>query len=98
MVEGRRGEQGAGEGSRGQEGQGGLAGGGRGNRVRHQGVTGHSRVWQGQGEAGNSRGQCVTGRVLQRLENLDNLVNENGHGKVMEHEKLAKRHGICDQS
>ena len=27
----------------------------------------------------------------QRLENLE---NENGHGKVMEHAKLAKRHGI----
>ena len=24
-----------------------------------------------------------------------NLENENGHGKVMEHEKLAKGHGIC---
>ena len=28
---------------------------------------------------------------LQRLENLE---NKNGHGKVMEHETLAKRHGI----
>ena len=27
----------------------------------------------------------------QRLENLE---NENGHGKVMEHAKLAKSHGI----
>ena len=25
---------------------------------------------------------------------LENLENENGHGKVMEHEKLAKSHGI----
>ena len=24
----------------------------------------------------------------------ENLENENGHGKVMEHEKLAKSHGI----
>ena len=28
---------------------------------------------------------------LQRLKNLE---NENGHGKVMEHTKLAKSHGI----
>ena len=27
----------------------------------------------------------------QRLENLE---NENGHGKVMEHAKLSKSHGI----
>ena len=25
---------------------------------------------------------------------LENLGNENGHGKVMEHEKLAKSHRI----
>ena len=25
---------------------------------------------------------------------LENLENENGHGKVMKHEKLAKSHGI----
>ena len=25
---------------------------------------------------------------------LGNMENENGHGKVMEHEKLAKSHGI----
>ena len=30
----------------------------------------------------------------QRLENLENLQNESGHGKVMEHDILAKSHRI----
>ena len=37
---------------------------------------------------------CVT-RFPRRLENLE---NEDGHGKVMEHEKLAKVMEFCDQS
>ena len=36
---------------------------------------------------------CIWKR-LGRLRRLENLENENGHGKVMEHEKLAKSHGI----
>ena len=35
----------------------------------------------------------------QRLENLEILEIKNGHGKVMEHEKLTHSHGLfCDQS
>ena len=30
---------------------------------------------------------------IQRPGNLEILENENGHGKVNEHEKLAKSHG-----
>ena len=29
-----------------------------------------------------------------KLEDLENLENVKGHGKVMEHEKLTKSHGI----
>ena len=28
------------------------------------------------------------------MENLEILENQNGHGKVMEHENMAKSHGI----
>ena len=33
----------------------------------------------------------------QILEALENLEEESGHGKVMEHDKLAKSHGIVAQ-
>ena len=32
-------------------------------------------------------------RFPQRLENLD-ILGKNGHGEVMEHEKMTKSHGI----
>ena len=34
------------------------------------------------------------GTVPELFEGRLNLENESGHGKVMEHDKLAKSHGI----
>ena len=38
--------------------------------------------------------RCRAIRLAGFPRRLENLENENGHGKVREHEKLAKSHGI----
>ena len=42
----------------------------------------------------NSEHKRLLGRVPIETGNLKHLENENDHGKVMEHEKLAIIHGI----
>ena len=45
------------------------------------------------GDLGRCEGN-LTGVYTGFPQRLENLENENGHGKVMEHEKLTKSHGI----